>query len=185
MEETLKTIEYALSNPSDKSPYYYRLSETDLKDMDITQAEGDTFIVNYATEVTIENDLEISTTPTRTNSYAQSQEIMININSDNLSELKYKWTTILNRCTKYTVKIESVQDNGVGTIKEYAYYLGENVSGYNSTWKHTGTNSNIIEMKSGDPGATSTTSAYIVAIDSLGNVGPMYKVKISVGEPLK
>lgn len=278
MEETPKTIEYTISNPSEKSPYYYyRLSETDLKDMDISQAEGDTFIVNYATgevinenlkvtrtgkalyvfatEVAIESDLEISMTPERTNSYVQSQQIVINTNADNLSELKYKWTTSLDKpstseftedvinnkvttpngvegtyylwvyakdtsgkettivsggflidtigptinnttvtigedeelgCTKSTVKIESVQDNGIGTIKEYAYHLGNPGDlEYNSTWKHTGTNSNIIEMRSGDPGPIATNYAYIVAIDSLGNVGPMYRVEISVGEPVK
>ena len=114
MGETPKTIEYTISNPSEKSPYYYyRLSETDLKDMDISQAEGDTFIVNYATG---------------------------------------------------------------------GYVPG----GYNSsTWKHTGTNSNIIEMRSGDTGYITTNYAQVVAIDTLGNVGPVYTVAISVGEPLK
>lgn len=59
MGTTPKTITYTLPSPADVLPnYYYRLSETNLKDMGISQVEGDTFIVNYSTGEVINEKLK-------------------------------------------------------------------------------------------------------------------------------
>lgn len=101
-----------------KIEYYYELTNNDLSEMGVSQVE-DVYIVNYKTGEVINKTLlttrtgiplytysieenekigEITMSPSKTDSYVISQEVIINVPSTlNIQTLKYKWTNILNQ----------------------------------------------------------------------------------------
>lgn len=119
---TLKMLDYGSVTASTESIYYYRLSENDLKEMEVSVVDGDAYIVNYytgevfnetlkvtgdgvplyiyATDVEIP-DIIISANPSSNTSEVSSQNIVISVQSQyTISELKYKWTELLNEPDK-------------------------------------------------------------------------------------
>ena len=58
---SLKVNDYDTSGSSDITGYYYRLSDSDLKEMGVTQAQ-DSYIVNYKTGEVINETLKATRT---------------------------------------------------------------------------------------------------------------------------
>ena len=119
---TLKMLDYGDSISSKLPIYYYRLSEEDLKEMEVSITNEDSYVVNYytgevfnetlrvtkdgtplytyAVDVEIPNII-ISAEPSSNTSEVTSQNIVINVQSQHdISELKYKWTKLLNEPDK-------------------------------------------------------------------------------------
>ena len=119
----LKMLDYGSVTTSKNPIYYYRLSENDLKEMEVSVANyEDSYIINYytgevfnetlkvtgdgvplyvyATDVEIP-DIIISAEPSSNTSAVSSQNIVISVQSQyTISELKYKWTELLNEPDK-------------------------------------------------------------------------------------
>lgn len=119
---TLKMMDYGNVTSSANPVYYYRLSENDLKEMEVSVVNEDSYIINYytgevfnetllvtgdgvplyvyATDVEIPNII-ISATPSSNTSEVSTQNIVISVQSQyTISELKYKWTELLNEPDK-------------------------------------------------------------------------------------
>ena len=58
---SLKVNDYDISGSTDITEYYYRLSESDLKEMGVTQAQ-DSYIINYKTGEVINETLKATRT---------------------------------------------------------------------------------------------------------------------------
>ena len=115
-------IDYGNVTSSANAVYNYRLSENDLKEMEVSVVNEDSYIINYytgevfnetllvtgdgvplyvyATDVEIPNII-ISATPSSNTSEVSTQNIVISVQSQyTISELKYKWTELLNEPDK-------------------------------------------------------------------------------------
>lgn len=117
---TLKMMDYGDSALPEI--YYYRLSEKDLEEMGVSTTYKDTYIINYYTGEVFNETLKvagdgtplytyaidvevpniiISANPSSNTSEVSSQNVVISVQSQyTISELKYKWTQLLNEPEK-------------------------------------------------------------------------------------